>query len=253
MFFDTHAHYYDRQFDDDRDELLKSMPQAGIELIVNPADTMASCHTVIEMAEKYSFMYAAVGVHPENASEMDDGSIGELRELASHPKVVAIGEIGLDYHYEYTPREVQKVRFVQQMDLARELSLPVIIHEREACQDVLDIVTKYPDVKGVLHCFSGSWETAQTVLKQGWYISFTGVVTFKNARKAVEVAEKMPLDRLMLETDSPYLAPVPHRGKRNSSLYLPYIAEKIAEVRGVTTQEIAETTLKNGKEFFGIT
>lgn len=252
MYFDTHAHYDDEAFDSDRHELLSSLSSQGVSLVVNPGCNMASSHMTVELSEKYEHVYAAVGVHPHDADEMDDSSIDILRSLAAAKKVVAIGEIGLDYHYDLSPREVQRVRFYQQMCLARELGLPAIIHEREACEDCLNIVTEFPDVLGVYHCYSGSWETAKTILKQGWYISFTGAVTFKNARKAIEVVENMPLDRLMIETDSPYLAPVPVRGKRNSSLNLPYIAEKIGQIRGITTEEVAALTMENGKRFFRI-
>ena len=252
MYFDTHAHYDDEQFDIDRDELLASMPENGVSLIVNPASNLDSCRKVLEIANKFPFVYAAVGVHPHDAKEMDDDSIGLIRDMAKNEKVVAIGEIGLDYHYDLSPRDIQKKRFYQQLELARELKLPVIIHEREACQDTMDIITQFKDLKGVVHCFSGSWETAQQILDMGWYISFTGAVTFKNAKKAPEVAAKMPIDRLMLETDSPYMAPVPLRGRRNDSRNLPCIAETVAQLRGITREEVAAITLENGKKFFGI-
>ena len=252
MYFDTHAHYDDEAFDIDRHELISSLPENGVSLVLNPGCNLNSSKNVVAISEKYDFVYAAVGVHPHDADEMDDSSIETLRSLASAKKVMAIGEIGLDYHYDFSPREIQRQRFYEQMCLARELSLPVIIHEREACEDCLNIVTQFSDLRGVYHCYSGSWETAKIILKQGWYISFTGAITFKNARKSHEVITNMPLDRLMIETDSPYLAPVPMRGKRNSSLNLPYIAEKIGELRGMTTEEVAALTMENGKRFFGI-
>jgi TatD DNase family protein len=252
MYFDTHAHYDDEQFDADRDELLTSVYDSGVELIVDPASNLASSRKVIEIAEKFPFVYCAVGVHPHDAKEMDGDSIGVIRDMASNDKVVAIGEIGLDYHYDLSPRDVQRIRFREQLELARELRLPVIVHEREACQDVLDIIRDFGDIRGVVHCFSGSWETAKTILDLGWYISFTGAVTFKNAKKAPEVAAKMPIDRLMIETDSPYMAPVPLRGRRNDSRNLPYIAGRIAELRSMTTEEVAAVTLENGKTFFKI-
>lgn len=252
MYFDTHAHYDDEQFDTCRDELLESMQENGVGLIVNPASNLESCRKVLRIAEKHPRVYAAVGVHPHDAKEMDDNSIGIIREMAKHEKVVAIGEIGLDYHYDLSPRDIQRLRFREQLELARELKLPVIIHEREACQDTLNIITQFSDLRGVVHCFSGSWETAEKILDMGWYISFTGAVTFKNAKKAPEVAAKMPIDRLMLETDSPYMAPVPLRGRRNDSRNLPYIAEKIAELRGMTVEEVVSVTTENGKSFFGI-
>ena len=252
MYFDTHAHYDDEAFDLDRDAVLSSLPENGVGLALNPASNMASSRLCVELSEKYPFLYAAVGVHPHDTKEMTDASLDELRSLASNEKVVAIGEIGLDYHYDFSPREVQRARFREQLELARELRLPAIIHEREACEDCLNIVSDFPDVRGVFHCFSGSRETAEIILKQGWYLSFTGVITFKNARRSHEVIENMPLDRLMIETDSPYLAPVPHRGERNTSLNLPHIAEKIAELRGLSLDEVAALTTENGKRFFGI-
>ena len=252
MYFDTHAHYDDEAFDLDRHELISSLPQQGVSLVLNPGCNMASSKNVVDLAEKYPHVYAAVGVHPHDADEMDESSIDALRSLASSKKVMAIGEIGLDYHYDFSPRDIQRKWFYEQMCLAKELGLPVIIHEREACEDCLNIVTQFPDVLGVYHCYSGSWETAKTILKQGWYISFTGAITFKNARKSHEVIANMPLDRIMIETDSPYLAPVPMRGKRNSSVNLPYIAAKIGELRSMPAEEVAALTMENGKRFFGI-
>jgi len=252
MYFDTHAHYDDEAFDIDRRILLADLPKNGIDLIVNPGSNITSSRFCVELSEKYPFLYAAVGVHPHDAKEMTDESINELQALAVHKKVVAIGEIGLDYHYDLSPRDVQRKRFREQLELARKLRLPAIIHEREACEDCMNIITSFPDIRGVFHCYSGSWETAKIILKQGWYISFTGAITFKNARRSHEVIENMPLDRLMIETDSPYLAPVPVRGARNSSLNLPYIAAKIAELRGMTVEEIAELTSSNGRRFFNI-
>ena len=252
MYFDTHAHYDDEQFGSDRDSLLAAMPEAGVELIVNPGCDMPSSRAARQLAARFPHVYFGVGVHPHDAKNMTDKDFDELRELAADPKCVAIGEIGLDYHYDLSPREIQRVRFTQQMELARELGKPVIIHEREACADVLDVVTRFKDLRGVYHCFSGSWETAKIILDQGWYLSFTGVITFKNARRALEVVEKMPADRLMIETDSPYLAPVPMRGTRNDSRNLAFIAAKAAELRGMTPEELAALTLENGRRFFGI-
>ena len=223
MYFDTHAHYDDEQFDNDRDSLLKTMPENGIDLIVNPATNYDSAVAAVSLAETYPFLYAAVGFHPHDAKQMDGGSLDRLKQLAQHEKVAAIGEIGLDYHYDLSPREIQKKRFYEQLELATELKLPVIIHEREACQDCL------------------------TVIKE-----FTGIVTFKNARRALEVLEKMPRDRMMIETDSPYLAPVPNRGQRNSSFNLPYIAEAIGNTLGIGKDEAAKLTMENGKRFFCI-
>lgn len=252
MYFDTHAHYDDAAFDGDRHAILAAMAENGVELIVNAGASMSSTRRARTLAAIYPFMYFAAGVHPHDADEILDSDLDELREISKDPKCVAIGEIGLDYHYDFSPRDIQKKRFFDQMLLAREVNKPVIIHEREACADVLDIVTQFKDLRGVYHCFSGSWETAKIILDQGWYLSFTGVITFKNARKALEVIEKVPADRLMIETDCPYLAPVPKRGKRNSSLNLHYTAAKAAEVRGISTEELAKLTLENGKRFFNI-
>jgi len=252
MYFDTHAHYDDKRFNDDRDELLSSMEDAGITMILNAASSLKSSVFGLGLADKLPFLYASVGVHPHDAKGMTDDTVAELEKLLTHPKAMAVGEIGLDYHYDFSPRDIQRKRFREQLELARGAKKPVIIHEREALADTLDIVKDFRDLTGVFHCFSGSWETAKIILNMGWYLSFTGIVTFKNARKSVEVAEKMPGDRMMLETDSPYLAPEPMRGKRNSSLFLPYIAERIAEARGATKEEIAALTMENGKRFFGI-
>ena len=252
MYFDTHAHYCDKRFDEDRDELLGSMQDAGVSLILNSGSSLRSSKLSLELADKYSFIYASVGVHPHDAKSMTDTTVSELEELLGHPKAVAVGEIGLDYHYDFSPRDVQRNRFCEQLELARRLGKPVIIHEREALRDTLDAVRDYSDLTGVFHCFSGSWETAKTVLDMGWYLSFTGIITFKNARRAMEVLEKMPADRILLETDCPYLAPDPMRGRRNSSLYLQYTAAKAAEVRGISLDEVASLTMENGKRFFGI-
>ena len=252
MFFDTHAHYDDRRFDDDRDDLLRSMSGDGVSLILNSGSSLRSSKFGIQLADKYSFIYASVGVHPHDAKSMRDDTIFELEKLLSHPKAMAVGEIGLDYHYDFSPRDVQKLRFREQMELARKLSKPVIIHEREALVDTLEIIHEYKDLSGVFHCFSGSWETAKVILDMGWYLSFTGVITFKNARKALEVIENMPSDRILIETDAPYLSPEPKRGRRNSSLYLPYICQKVADVCGVSLEEAASITMENGKSFFGI-
>jgi len=252
MFFDTHAHYCDKQFNEDRDELLGTMAAGEVTLILNSGSSLRSSKLSLKLADKYPFIYASVGVHPHDSKSMDDGTVAILEDLLKHPKAMAVGEIGLDYHYDFSPRDVQKKRFREQLELARRLNLPVIVHEREALQDTLDAVHEYKDLTGVFHCFSGSWETAKIILDLGWYISFTGVITFKNARRALEVVEKMPAERIMLETDCPYMAPEPMRGQRNSSLYLPYIAKKVAEVRKMAVDEVAELTTENGKRFFGI-
>lgn len=252
MLFDTHAHYDDEQFDSDREALLSAMPKNGIALIVNASSNLKSAEAGLELAGLYPFVSAAVGVHPHDAKTMDESTIDRLDALLKHPKAVAVGEIGLDYHYDHSPRDIQKRRFRQQLELAGSVHKPVIIHDREATRDVLDILGDYPEVKGVFHCYSGSWETAKLLLDRGWYLSFTGVITYKNARRSHEVIEKMPRDRIMIETDCPYLAPEPMRGRRNSSLHLRYVAEKLAEILGISFDEAAALTTDNGKRFFGI-
>jgi len=252
MYFDTHAHYDDKQFNDVRDELLGSMNDGGVSLILNVGSSMRSSRSSAMYADEYPFVYASIGVHPHAAKTMTDESVLELEALLSNPKAMAVGEIGLDYYYDYSPRDIQKSRFREQLELARKVKKPVIIHEREALRDTLDIIEDYRDLTGVFHCFSESWETAKIILDMGWYLSFTGVVTYKNARRALEVLEKMPGDRMMLETDCPYMSPEPLRGRLNSSLNLPYIAAKIAETRGMTTEDVAALTMENGLRFFGI-
>ncbi|MBQ3405538.1 MAG: TatD family hydrolase [Oscillospiraceae bacterium] len=252
MFFDTHAHYDDIQFDEDRNNLLSSLPDSGISLVVNPGCDMETSEKAIRIAESYPFIYAAVGYHPHYADKLDDAGIAELRRLSGNARVVAIGEIGLDYYRNRSPRDSQQEAFRRQLELARELELPVIVHEREAPGDTLSIIAEYDGVCGVCLCFSGSWESAKTLLDRGWYLSFAGPVTYRNSRKAPEVAAKMPLDRLLIETDSPYLSPEPMRGRRNSSLNLHYTAEKIAEIRGIDVNELAEITMENGKRLFRI-
>ena len=252
MFFDTHAHYDDECFDEDRDRLLSQLPAAGVKLLMNPGCSIDSSRAAITFAEKYPFVYAAVGIHPENADSLNDITFALLTEMASHPRVKAIGEIGLDYHYETSSRQQQQIALTQQLCLAQQLNMPVILHEREACEDCLKILNQFPNVQGVYHCFSGSWETAKIILDRGWYLSFTGVVTFKNARKAPKIISNMPLDRLMLETDSPYMAPVPVRGTRNDSRNLKYIAEEIGKIRNISAEEVARITSENGRRFFNI-
>ena len=251
MLFDTHAHMDDRSFDADRRELLESLPGAGISLLMNPGCSYESSRNAIALAEQYDYIYAAVGSHPDVADEVDEALIEQYRALAArHPKIKAIGEIGLDYHYEDIPREIQQRAFRMQMALAQELGLPVIVHEREAHEDGLRIVDEFPTVKGVFHCYSGSAEMAKELIKRGWYIGFTGVLTFKNARKAIEVASAIPMDRIVIETDCPYMAPVPFRGKRNDPGKVFYMAEKLAQLRGISTEEAARITLENGKRLY---
>lgn len=253
MFFDTHAHYDDAQFDPDRAFLLRSMAEGGVGRIVNPGCTVASSKAAIALAEQYDFVYAGVGIHPENCAGVTDAAFEEIEALAAHPKAVAIGEIGLDYYWEENPpRDFQRDVLARQMALAEKRNLPVVIHDRDAHGDCMDMVRAFPGVRGEFHCYSGSVEDAKVLLDQGWYLGFGGALTFKNARKAPEVVRYMPLDRLLLETDSPYLAPVPYRGKRNDSRYLPYVAARVAELKGVTVAEVEQITWDNGCRFFQI-
>lgn len=253
MLFDTHAHMDDRAFDADREALLAKLPEAGIQYLMNAGCSLASSEAACALAGQYDYIYAAVGSHPDAADEMNDETIARYRTLiAENPKVKAIGEIGLDYHYEDIPRDVQQQAFRMQMGLAREMNLPVIIHEREAHEDGMRIVEEYPDVTGVFHCYSGSLEMAKVLVKKGWYIGFTGVLTFKNARKAVEVAANLPLDRIVLETDCPYMSPEPFRGKRNDPGRLYRMAERLAEIRGLSVEEIHAITVENGKRLYRI-
>lgn len=253
MLFDTHAHMDDQAFDADRDELIASLPQQGVDLVMNPGCSLASSKNADVLSRQYDFLYAAVGSHPDAADEVNEAVLEEYRELCrNNPKIKAIGEIGLDYHYEDIPREIQLKAFRAQMALAAELNLPVIVHEREAHADGMAVVDEFPTVKGVFHCYSGSAEMAAELVKRGWYIGFTGVLTFKNARKALEVAASIPLDRLVLETDCPYMAPEPFRGKRNHPGYLYRMAERLAELRGLSVEEIQRITTENGKRLYRI-
>ena len=253
MLFDTHAHMDDASFDEDRESLLAALPQQGIGLLMNPGCSLASSRNASRLSQQYDYIYAAVGSHPDAADEVNDGVLEEYRTLCKqNPKIKAIGEIGLDYHYEDFPREIQQQAFRSQMALARELGLPVIVHEREAHEDGMKIVEEFPDVTGVFHCYSGSAEMAKWLVKRGWYIGFTGVLTFKNARKAVETASALPLDRVVLETDCPYMSPEPFRGKRNDPGRLYRMAEKLAEIRGLSVEEIHAVTMENGKRLYRI-
>lgn len=252
MYFDSHAHLDDRRFNDDRDEIFRRMQENGVTRMMNIGCDLNSSLRSVAMAKQHPFVYAAVGTHPDAAHLLDDSVIAMYRSLAANPKVKAIGEIGLDYHYEDNPREVQQIAFRRQLELAQELSMPVIVHEREAHGDAMKILDDYPDVTGVFHCFSGSWEFARELLKRGWYLGFTGVITFKNARKAVEVVENAPLHRLLIETDCPYMAPEPHRGRRNDPSYVPLMAAKIAEIKGVSIEEAARVTTENAMRLFSI-
>ena len=250
MLFDTHAHMDDASFAEDRHELLAALPEQGISLLMNPGCSYESSLNAIRLSQQYDYIYAAVGSHPDVADEVNDDLIEKYRELCQNPRVRAIGEIGLDYHYEDIPRAIQKKAFRMQMALAAELDLPVIVHEREAHEDGMRIVDEFPTVKGVFHCYSGSAEMAKELVKRGWYIGFTGVLTFKNARKSIEVASSIPRDRIVIETDCPYMAPVPFRGKRNDPGKVVHMAAKLGEIWGVSTEEAAEVTLENGKRLY---
>ena len=252
MLFDTHAHMDDRAFDTDRHELLSGLAQQQVELVMNPGCSLQSSYNAVKLAETYPFVYAAVGSHPDAADEICDEVLEQYRKLCSHEKVKAIGEIGIDYHYEDIPRQLQKQAFRAQMALAREVDLPVIVHERDAHEDGLKIVKEFPEVTGVFHCFSGSAELARQLVDLGWYIGFTGVLTFKNARRAIEAVQAIPQERIVLETDCPYMAPEPFRGKRNHPGYLFRMAEKLAEIKDVPLETIHRITLENGKRLYRI-
>ena len=251
--FDTHAHYDADQFASDREAVLTALPAAGVGLVVDPGCDVASSREAVALAERFDHVYAAVGIHPEDCAGCTDADFDAIRELCRREKVVAVGEIGLDYYWkENPPRDFQEQVFRRQIELALELDLPVIIHDREAHGDSLRIVLDYPGLRGVFHCFSGSPEMAQELLKRGWYLGFDGPITYKNAKRAAEVAAITPMDRIVIETDAPYMAPVPFRGKRNDSRLLPYVVEKLAEWKGVTPEEMTDITWQNGKRLFGL-
>ena len=252
MYFDTHAHYDDKAFDEDRFPLLSRLNSEGVDYILDPGCDLASSRAAIALAERFDFVYAAVGFHPEELDQYDREGFCQLVKLAAHPKCVAIGEIGLDYYWDASHKEEQKALFRRQIDLALALDKPVIIHDREAHGDCMEIVRDYPGLRGVFHCYSGSAEMAEELLKRGWYLGFDGPVTYKNARKALEVLTLCPLERILIETDSPYLSPVPLRGKRNDSGNLPYIVDKIAEIKGLRHEDVAAAAMANGCRLFGI-
>ena len=253
LIFDTHAHYDDEAFDADRDALLGAMPEQGVGLILDPGCDLKTSQKAVALAEQFPHVYAAVGYHPENCAPYTSADLDTLREMAKNPKVIAIGEIGLDYYWEQNPpKAFQQEVFRAQLALAQALNLPVIVHDREAHADCLEIVKEFPAVRGVFHCFSGSVEMARELWKRGWYTGFDGPVTYKNARKTVEVAQEAPLDKLLLETDSPYMAPVPVRGTRNDSRNVAHIAQKIAEIRDMTADEVIRISRENGKRLFGV-
>lgn len=253
MIFDTHAHYDASAFEKDRDELLSSLPRRGVGLVVDPGCTVESSRAAVALAERYPHVWAAVGIHPEDCAGASETDFQAIRALAEHPRAVAIGEIGLDYYWEENPpRDFQKEVLARQMALAEKLGLPVVIHDRDAHGDCMDMVRAFPNVRGEFHCYSGSVEDAKVLLDKGWYLGFGGSLTFKNARRAPEVVQYMPLSRLLLETDSPYLAPVPFRGKRNDSRYLPYVAERVAQLKGLSAAEVEQTAWDNANVFFSI-
>ena len=251
--FDTHAHYDSSAFNPDREAVLAALPEAGVALVVDPGCDLPTSRAALALAEQFPHVYAAVGIHPEDCAGYTDADLDALRQLCRHDKAVAIGEIGLDYYWaENPPREFQQQVFRRQLELALELDMPVIIHDREAHGDSLAIVKEYPGLRGVFHCFSGSPEMAAELLKRGWYLGFDGPITYKNAKRAPEVAAVTPLERIVVETDAPYMAPVPMRGKRNDSHYLPYVIEKLAEWKGVTAEEMTRVTWENGRRLFRI-
>jgi TatD DNase family protein len=249
--FDSHAHYDDEVYDADRDELLANLPKLGVEGIVNCSSNPQNAEITFALAQKYNYIYAAIGCHPHDTHTMTDEILSRFEQLARGKKVVAIGEIGLDYYYDNTDRDVQKLWFEKQLALAKKLDLPVVIHDREAHQDTLVLLKKHKP-RGVVHCFSGGTELASEVLKLDMFIGLGGTVTFKNAKKPVEVAAFVPQNRLLIETDAPYLSPVPFRGQRNSSEHIPLIAQAIAAARGKTAQEVLDFTMQNAKELFNI-
>ena len=252
QYFDTHAHYDSGKFNADREEVLRAVHESGVALIVDPGDCAATSARAVAIAQEYDFVYAAVGWHPEEAAGWTDDSLEQIRALAAQPKVCAIGEIGLDYYWDKENHEKQIYWFERQLEVAREEKLPFIIHSRDAAKDTLDTMKRLHagDIGGVVHCFSYGKEMAREYLDMGLSLGIGGVLTFKNARKLVEVVEYAPLESLLLETDSPYLAPIPNRGKRNSSLNIPYVVEKIAEIKGVSREEVEEVTWKNSFRVF---
>ncbi len=252
MFFDTHTHLDDERFKEDRAQVIEQVYQSGVTLAVNIGADIQSSTESVALAERYDFIYAAVGVHPHDVEQMTEADIDTLRKLAAHPKVVAIGEIGLDYYYDNSPREVQKKWFRRQIELARELNLPYIVHDRDAHGDAMDVIREVGYYTGVFHCYSGSPEMAKQLLDMGFYLSFAGPITFKNGKKPQEAALAIPMDRLFIETDSPYLTPEPRRGKRNDSSMVRFVCEKLAELKGLSVEETARITYENGKRFFGI-
>lgn len=254
MLFDSHAHYNDERFDEDRDLILSSMNENNVGLIMNSCSSLDEAEDIFNICKKYPFVYASVGIHPHEVESLTEDDMEKLAEYAKKPCVKAIGEIGLDYYYDFSPRVLQQKWFERQVDIARSLNLPVIIHDRDAHKDSMDILRAHNvrDVGGVFHCYAGSVETAREILDWGMYIAFGGTLTFKKSVRPIEVAKYVPLDRIVIETDSPYLTPEPHRGKRNSSLYIHYVAEKLAEIKGISVEEAENATFENAKRCFKI-
>lgn len=254
MLFDTHAHLNAEQFDEDRDEVIARARENGVSTIVNVGFNRETIPTTLELAEKYDFIYAVVGWHPQDAINMKEHDLEWLEELTKHPKVVGLGEMGLDYYWDTSPRDVQAEVFRKQIRLARKLQMPIVIHDRDAHQDIIDILReeKAGEVGGIMHCFSGSYELAKMALDMNFYISFGGPLTFKNAKKPKEVAAQIPLDRILIETDCPYLTPHPFRGKRNESAYVKYVAEEMAQIHGLPFEELAKLTADNARRLFNI-
>lgn len=252
MYFDSHAHYDDARFNDDRDELITRMHAESVSYILNSGESMRAIKTGLQLAEKYPFIYTAVGIHPHNVKAMTDADLAVIKLYAKKDKVLAIGEIGLDYYYDNSPRDLQRQWFKKQLQLAKEVDLPVIIHSRDAAQECFDIIKESGVNKGVIHCYSGSAQMALDYISMGYYIGIGGVVTYSNAKKTVEVVEAIPIDRIVIETDCPYLSPVPNRGKRNDSLNLKYVVEKIAEIKNMSHNDVARITTSNAKELYSI-
>ncbi len=254
MLFDTHAHYNDERFKDDIDEVLKALPENDIGLVVNACSSLGEMSDILRLCENYAFVYGCAGVHPHEVKDLCDEDMQKLKEYCSHPKIKAVGEIGLDYYYDNSPREIQKKWFMAQLELAKEVKLPVVIHDRDAHADCMDILRSgnVREIGGVFHCYAGSVEMAKEILNWGMYIAFGGSLTFKNSIRPKEVAKYVPLDRIVLETDSPYLTPFPQRGRRNDSRYMHIVAQTIADIKGITYDEVAKATYENGKRLFNI-
>lgn len=251
MYFESHAHYDDAQFDEDREELLnKLLPSFGIETVINVASDMKSSYRSIALAEKYNYIYASVGVHPHEVKKMKEENLEELEQLCKHKKVVAVGEIGLDFYYNHSPKEIQKEWFTKQLNIVKKVNLPVIIHSRDAAQECFDMIKQSGVNKGVIHCYSGSAQMAQEYIKMGFYIGVGGVVTYNNAKKLTEVVETIPLEKILIETDSPYLSPIPNRGKRNDSRNLFFVTEKIAKLKKIKASEVLNITKLNAFTLF---